>query len=166
MPSHLQRFGLLYCIRCIGSHEFVSYDPECKHITDAMCSECGYIYGRVDQVDDLAWMKGPDAPKVLHRQPVISDAMAAEAVARLGHGVADTSPAAARLLPPPPAPWRPGKFAVPSGAELLPPSEAPAAPPPAARAEPRSPASEPVRARSDEFMRSFREQNGGTAKTS
>lgn len=188
MASHLRRFGILLCPRCAISREFIAYDKDVKHITDAMCIECGYVFGRVDQYDELAGLRPEDVPGVpnptMRRAvPVISDAQAAVAARQLARDARDLAdlptvdpPAivareAAILLPPPPAPWRPGLHAVPTGAPppAGSPDGEPAGPPHvsppdggaprqgAARDSLRSPGAAPPisGARSEDFMRHF-----------
>lgn len=99
VSSALRRFGILECIPCGEPHEFVSYDAAVMHITDAMCCECGFVYGRRDDVD-LGTPPLADDPRASpmlrrerHRVPVISDGEAAAALRRLQRrhpGKADT----------------------------------------------------------------------------
>lgn len=89
VSSALRRFGILECIPCGEPHEFVSYDPAITHITDAFCAECGYIPGRKDDLElSLPPIIGDERARPMTRRehlkvPVISDAEAARALARL-----------------------------------------------------------------------------------
>lgn len=116
MSSALRRFGILDCIACGEPREFVSYDPAVKHITDAFCSECGHIYGRKNDVEYTPppITGDPKArPMKVHVQkdvPVISDAEAALALARLQArhpGKADAAAAAWLRERAPPEPVAP-----------------------------------------------------------
>jgi hypothetical protein len=165
MSSHLLRFGVLWCptMTCMRMREFVSYDKDCKHITDAFCCECGYVFGRVDQWDERAGLRAPDTPGVANPVtrrgvPVVSDAMAAAAAARLGHGAADVAAAVVNFLPRAPDPWRPGRFAKPSDNSLPAPAPTPASSSPPRPPSPRPrPAAPPDTAgsRTEEFMRQY-----------
>lgn len=160
VASHLLRLGVLFCPACVGMREFVSYDPHCKHITDAFCCDCGHVFGRYDCIDELAGMRpgvvpGDDPPILIRGAKVISDEQAAAAAARLGHGAIDMAQPAAALLPPPPPAWRPGKYAVPTGAEP-PPAPTTSSPPPASA--PRAKPMEVVGGRSEEFLQYLRRE--------
>jgi len=170
VASHLLRFGVLFCPDCVGMREFVSYDATCKHITDAFCCDCGFVFGRYDCIDELAGLRsvadggvepGEDPRIHIRGAKVISDEQARAAALRLGHGAIDMAAAAAALLPPPPPPWKPGIHAVPTGAE--PPPAAAPAPSPPPRVRPSSP--EVVGGRSDEFLRYFKRERGDHGRT-
>lgn len=143
-------------------------DPKVKHITDAMCIECAYIFGRVDQVDELAGLslegtRSPTAPTLRHKVPVISDRMAAVAIARLQRDARELSalpgiepPAfaieALALLPPPPATPAAGLRSAPSaGQPLHGPADAGPRSPGAAQDSLRSPGAAPSAGRVDGF---------------
>ena len=182
MASHLRRFGILLCPCCAVSREFVAYDPQIAHITDAMCVECGWVFGRVDQYDEFAGMRPEDVPgtpnpTMRRKVPVVSDAQAAAAARALARDARELSDLpdidppfriareAGLLLPAPPAPWRPGLHSTPTGAPATAPSAPPAAARPDAPAAPRSAPPDVGRARSEEFMRHFRRERSNDGRS-
>lgn len=159
------------CAGCGGSHEFVSYDAAVKHITDAFCSECGYVFGRADAWDEMAFLRtvpGQEPTGVRTKgAAVISDRVAREAVAllvarethrpleavlRFGGTASDAAQHALALLPSaPPPPTDRGVHT----------SQRPAEPQlPAPRASPPRAPELTQQARSVEFMRDFAERHG------
>lgn len=183
VASHLYRFGILMCAGCGDSHEFVSYSPDCKHITDAFCMECGYVFGRCDAFDELAFARCEpgQAPGEVRRKgvPVISEHVAREAIALLiaretrrplaailaaGGTAPDTAAHALALLPSAPLPPADrGVHARPLRPDAAAPDGSPASSP-AGRVPGPRPAGPDLtpRSRSDEFMRDFAERHGRT----
>lgn len=87
-------FGLLQCVGC-GERQIFVGPPGTAHITDAFCSECGYVYGRVEVVE-VVGEPGHQHHRYVTR-PVISDAVARDAarallVARGLRGIAPEEP--------------------------------------------------------------------------
>jgi hypothetical protein len=110
VSSALRRFGILECVACGEPHEFVSYSPSCEHITDAFCCECGFTYGRKDEtvlpLPPLTGARGAPPARIEQRKvPVVSNAEAIRALARLQarHPGAAFAGATAALGPPSPA---------------------------------------------------------------
>lgn len=78
-------FGLMRCQECGCTRAFVSSDAHVKHITDAQCEHCGFVYGRYDTAPvDRGELQPDGSVKRVMRParknlPVISDEVAAEA---------------------------------------------------------------------------------------
>lgn len=78
--------GLLFCQECGCTRPFVSLDAHCKHITDAGCDTCGFVYGRKSTPEvRRGVVRAGQVVEVIEKAkrdvPVISDSIAADAAA-------------------------------------------------------------------------------------